>query len=148
MKFEYEIKGIVLNQEDVENICNAYKWFQDTQTIALALNMEDMRLAREIAAYYNNGGWSAEEDLIDAIDKYIYDTLHYYLSTNNIATEEELNNDDPEYILEEKTGIKVYEDDNLTGELRDVFTVKKMRNQWCENRHNSMKEVKSDGSNN
>jgi hypothetical protein len=129
-EFTYEIKGITLTGDEIKKIHTKYERFQDAKMIDTKLKLNNPDLAYKVAGYYNDGGWDLAEELSDAIQYYTYDLLEDYLLKNNLATEEELEQEDCSAILYEKTKMDINNEDTLCEELKCIYVLNKKFSEW------------------
>ena len=134
-EFTYTIKGITLNEKEVFEIYNQYQWFKDTKFINSILDLNNMELAQNVAEWYNEGGWSLQEDVTDAVQNYIYETLKDYLISNGILTKIEVVDSDDCYCLIEDTcrdkcNMNVETGENLCDELKPLHELYVKYNKW------------------
>ena len=125
--FEYTIKGITLNEDEVKEIYTQYKKFCYARNINERLELNDMTLAQEIAYFFVEQGWSFEEDLTDAVYNYQEDIVTKYILEHNIASESET---DPISLLEQKTGMDIRTGKNLCEELMPLHHIQQQLNKW------------------
>ena len=137
-EFTYTIKGVTLNEEEVCEMYNQYQWFKDTKLINNILKLDDMELARNVAGWYNESGWSLQEDITDAVQTYIYETLKDYLVANGVLTELEIENSNDCYcfiddVIRDKCNMNVETGENLCDELKPLHELYVKYNEWLNN---------------
>ena len=134
-EFTYTIKGITLDETEVKEIYEQYQWFEETKLINNILKLDDMELARNVAGWYNESGWSLQEDITDAVQNYIYETLKDYLVSNGVLTKSEISESDDYYCLIEDTirnkcNMNVETGENLCDELKPLHELYVKYNEW------------------
>ena len=134
-EFTYTIKGITLDETEVKEIYEQYQWFEETKLINNILKLDDMELARNVAGWYNESGWSLQEDITDAVQNYIYETLKDYLVANGVLTELEIANSDDYYCfidgaIRNKCNMNVETGENLCDELKPLHELYVKYNEW------------------
>lgn len=134
-KFTYAIKGITLDETEVKEIYKQYQWFKEAKLINNTLKLDNMELARNVAGWYNEGGWSLQEDITDAVQNYIYDILEDYLVANGVLTELEIANSDDYYcfiddVIRNKCNMDVETGENLCDELKPLHELYVKYNEW------------------
>ena len=134
-EFTYTIKGVTLNESKVKEIYEQYQWFKETKLINNTLKLDDMELAKNVAGWYNESGWSLQEDITDAVQNYIYETLKDYLVVNGVLTELEIANSDDYYcfiddVIRNKCNMNVETGENLCDELKPLHVLYVKYNEW------------------
>jgi hypothetical protein len=121
--FKYTIKGITLNEEEAKEVTREYLSFRNALYISEALEI-DMELAQEISEYCGYGLCS-NEDIEEAVYRYIYDVVGEYLKKHNLATAQEMDEWDYRDLLEEKTSQSVWKPETLCEELSVINKLRK-----------------------
>lgn len=134
-EFTCIIKGVTLNESEIKEIYEQYQWFKETKFINNTLKLDDMEFARNVAGWYNEGGWSLQEDITDAVQNYIYKTLEDYLVANGILTELEIANSNDYYCfiddaIRNKCNMNVETGENLCDELKPLHELYVKYNEW------------------
>jgi hypothetical protein len=139
-EFTYTIKGITLDETEVKEIYKQYQWFKEAKLINNTLKLDDMELAKNVAEYYHDMGWSIQENITEAVQDYIHETLSDYLISNNIMTFREIydtENNDRDYfvedILSDKCNMNVKSGENLCDELKPLHELYVKYNKWLKN---------------
>jgi hypothetical protein len=137
-EFTYTIKGITLDETEVKEIYKQYQWFKEAKLINNTLKLDNMELARNAAEWYHSNGWSGEEDIIEAVQNYIYETLKDYLVSNGVLTKSEISESDDYYWLIEdairdQCNMDVQTGENLCDELKPLHELYVKYNEWLNN---------------
>lgn len=128
MIFQYTIKGIIITEEEAKEISREYNLFCIARRIDNTLQLDNLKLAHQIAMHYYESDDGFSCDLWEAIDEYRNEIIEEYLLSHNLATEQEIANMEdeqaPMFILENKTNMNVETGENLCEELMILYQLK------------------------